>query len=116
VLKSYFFLVNSNIFRTFASRKQKVKQLNRFIRIMAKTTTTNRSLSEIAKEIKKDWGAKIYFGAKPYLNAMLSLDSVDDNYGWDSGKSMVLYFLSNASTWRGETAKRIKAELKAMVK
>lgn len=83
---------------------------------MAKTTTANRSLSEIAREIKKDWGAKIYFGAKPYLDAMLSLDSVDDNYGWDSGKSIVRYFLSNASTWRGETAKRIKAELKAMVK
>jgi len=116
VLKMLILLVNSNIFRTFASRKQKVKQLNRFIRIMAKTTTTNRSLSEIAREIKKDWGAKIYFGAKPYLNAMATLNSIDDNYGLDSGKSMVLYFLSNASTWRGETAKRIKAELKAMVK
>jgi hypothetical protein len=28
----------------------------------------------------------------------------------------VLYFLSNASSWRGEVAKAIKAELKAMVK
>jgi hypothetical protein len=47
---------------------------------------------------------------------MATLDSVNDNYGWDSGKMIVLYFLSNASTWRGETAKRIKAELKAMAK
>lgn len=83
---------------------------------MAKTTTTNRPLCEIAAEIKKDWGNKIYFGAKPYLDAMLALDSINDNYGWDSGKSIVRYFLSNASTWRGETAKRIKTELKAMVK
>lgn len=83
---------------------------------MAKTTTTNRSLSEIAREIKKDWGAKIFYGARPYLDAMLSLDSINDNYGLDSGKSIVIYFLSNASSWRGETAKRIKAELKAMVK
>jgi hypothetical protein len=85
---------------------------------MAKTTTktATRSLSEIAREIRKDWGTKVYFGAKPYLDAMATLDSVNDNYGWDSGKMIVLYFLSNASTWRGETAKRIKAELKAMAK
>ena len=83
---------------------------------MAKTTATTRPLHEIAREIRKDWGAKENFAAKPYLDAMATLDSVDDNYGWDSGKSIVLYFLGNASTWRGETAKRIKAELKAMVK
>jgi hypothetical protein len=44
------------------------------------------------------------------------LDSITDNYGADSAKSVVLYFLSNANTWRGEHAKRIKAELKGMVK
>ena len=81
---------------------------------MAKNTTT-RSLCEIAAEIKKDW-KNVYFGAKPYLDAMASLNSVNDNYGWDSGKTIVLYFLGNAATWRGDTAKRIKAELKAMVK
>lgn len=82
---------------------------------MAKTTATTRPLHEIAREIRKDW-KNVHFGAKPYLDAMASLDSVNDNYGWDSGKTIVLYFLGNASTWRGETAKRIKAELKAMVK
>lgn len=75
-----------------------------------------RPIYEIAREIKKDWGAKVNFAAKPYLDAMMSLDSIDDNYFFDSAKSVVLYFLSNASTWRGETAKRIKAELKAMCK
>ena len=74
-----------------------------------------RTLSKIASEIKKDW-EKVYFGAVPYLNAMAMLESVNDKYGMDSAKSIVLYFLSNASTWRGETAKRVKAELKAMVK
>lgn len=74
-----------------------------------------RSLSVIAWEIRKLW-TKPYFGAVPYLEAMTDLESVNDNYGWDSGKSVVLYFLSNASTWRGPDAKRIKAELKAMVK
>ena len=75
-----------------------------------------RPLYEIARDIRKDWGAKVNFAAKPYLDAMTSLTSVNDNYGWDSGDTIVRYFLSNASTWRGETAKRIKAELKAMAK
>jgi hypothetical protein len=42
------------------------------------------------------------------------LTNITDNYGQDSGKSMVLYFLANATTWRGEDAKRIKAELKKL--
>jgi len=83
---------------------------------MAKTTKNvqNRPLHEIARDIRNDW-KKPYFGAKPYLDAMATLDSIEDNYGWDSAKSIVLYFLSNASTWRGDTAKAIKKELKAMV-
>lgn len=76
---------------------------------------TTRPLYEIAADIRKDWGAKVNFAAKPYLDAMASLNSIEDNYGWDSGKSIVLYFLSNASSWRGETAKAIKKELKSMV-
>ncbi len=79
---------------------------------MAQTT---RPLYEIAADIRKDWGAKVNFAAKPYLDAMASLTSVNDNYGWDSGSTIVRYFLSNASSWRGETAKTIKKELKAMV-
>lgn len=74
-----------------------------------------RTLNEIAREIRKDWGAKVNFAAKPYLEAMLSLDTIQDKYGYDDGDSIVRYFLVNANTWRGETAKRVKAELKAML-
>ena len=73
----------------------------------------SRPLHEIAREIRRDW-TKVNYAAKPYLEAMSCLDSIRDNYYNDSGRSVVLYFLANASTWRGETAKRIKAELKAM--
>jgi hypothetical protein len=45
---------------------------------------------------------------------MESLNSIDDDYYFESGKEQVLYFLANASTWRGEDARRIKAELKEM--
>ena len=72
-----------------------------------------RSISTIAREIRADW-TKPYFGAVPYLSAMQSLDSIDDNYYEDSGKSVVLYFLANASTWKGEKARAIKAELKKL--
>lgn len=77
------------------------------------TTLTPRPIFEIAAEIRKDW-KKVYFGAVPYLAAMFSLGSITEDYGADSGKSVVLYFLANATTWRGETARRVKAELKKL--
>lgn len=82
---------------------------------MANTTTEKqRSVRTIAAEILKTW-KKPYFGAVPYIEAMLSMDKPTDNYGMDPGKEIILYFLANAQTWRGDDAKRIKAELKAMV-
>lgn len=74
-----------------------------------------RPLYEIASEIRKDW-KNISYCAAPYVKAMSCLDSVNDNYLYDSGRSIVAYFLANAGSWRGETAKRIKAELRAMIK
>ena len=81
---------------------------------MATKKTQNRPLYEIAREIEKDW-KNVHYGAKPYLDAMATLNSIDDHYYMDTAKSVVCYFLGNASTWRGETAKRIKKELKTMV-
>ena len=75
---------------------------------------TVRPLYVIANEIRGDW-KKVNYAAKPYLDAMSSLDKVTDNYIMDSGASVVLYFLSNAGSWRGDKAKEIKKELKAMV-
>lgn len=71
----------------------------------------HRPLYEIAREIRRTW-PKVWFGAKPYLEALECLNSISDNYGLDSGKSVVLYFLANAQTWRGPDARRIKKELK----
>lgn len=72
-----------------------------------------RPIAEIAEDIRLAW-PKPYFGAVPYLGAMLRLGSIHDTYGEDSAKSIVLYFLSNATTFRGEDARRLKAELKAL--
>ena len=74
-----------------------------------------RLLCDIAYEIKRDW-KNVYFGAVPYLNALCHLDSVDDVFGCESGHGIVAYFLGNATTWRGEVARRVKKELNDMIK
>jgi hypothetical protein len=73
-----------------------------------------RPIREIAQEIAQDW-KKPYFGAVPYLQAMSVLESIEDEYGYDSAREIVLYFLSNATTWRGPKAREIKEELKKML-
>lgn len=75
----------------------------------------HRPLSNIAHDIRRDW-KKVNFAAKPYLEAMLEMDQITDQYMYDSGKTIVVYFLSNAGTWKGPVAKLIKAELKGLTK
>lgn len=67
-------------------------------------------LHQIAEIISNDW-KPVHYTAKPYLDAMHGLRNITDNHGHDSGSSIVCYFLSNANTWKGETARAIKAEL-----
>ena len=78
------------------------------------TAHSYRSLSAIASQISKNW-KPVNFAAVPYLQAMYSLDTLADSYGADDARSIVLYFLCNAGSWKGETAKAVKAELKAML-
>jgi hypothetical protein len=75
----------------------------------------NMTLSAIAEVVKADW-KKVYFGAVPYLEAMGTLTSVRDNYGLDSGQTIVIYFLSNAQTWKGDVARAVKKELNKRIK
>jgi hypothetical protein len=76
-------------------------------------TTEKRSIRSIALDIRREW-IKVNYAAKPYLDAMLELNSINDKYGFDNARSIILYFLSNASSFRGERAKVLKAELKAL--
>ena len=73
-----------------------------------------RPIYQIAIDIRSDW-PKPNYAAKPYLDAMRGLQSIDDAYGMDNARSVVRYFLSNASAWRGDKARAIKAELKGML-
>ena len=73
------------------------------------------SIHQIAQVIRCDW-KNVYFGAVPYIAAMRSMTTINDKYGEDSGKSIVAYFLSNATTWRGEVAREVKKELNKRLK
>lgn len=74
----------------------------------------HRPLYDIATDISRSW-RRVSFPAQLYLDAMMELDTLDDQYGADDAASIVLYFLSNAGGWRGPQAQRIKSELRAML-
>ena len=69
-----------------------------------------RTCREIADDIRANW-----VGINPHANAhLVGLENVwEDRYRWESAESLARYFLSNASGWRGEKARELKAELKA---
>lgn len=75
---------------------------------------THRPIYEIAREINNVW-SNVYFGARPYLNAMFSLVAVTDKYGLDPATEIIQYFLANATSFRGAEARRIKIELMNIV-
>lgn len=77
--------------------------------------TAARPIYEIADEIRRDW-KDVNFAARPYLDAMRYLSDPKDMYGAEQGRWIVAYFLENSKQWKGDKAKEIKAELRAMVK
>ena len=74
-----------------------------------------RTIKEIAQEIQSDW-KNVSYSAKPYLEVMHRLNTINDKFMMDDASTIVLYFLSNAKGYRSETAKRIKNELKNLIK
>jgi hypothetical protein len=75
-----------------------------------------RPINLIAMDISMNW-ENISVHAKPYLDAMFDMRRIEEPYYYESDcKSTLLYFLSNATGWRGEDARRIKKELNAMCK
>lgn len=99
------------------NERKRDSELGRGDSAAANTTKSgHRPLDVIAREIRRDWGSKVNYAAKPYLDAMRSLNDITDNYMFDSASSVVAYFLSNASSWRGDKAREIKAELRDILK
>lgn len=78
-----------------------------------------RPLYLIAKDIRDDYRSKgkpVHPYAAPYVDAMAQLETIDQMYYADTADSVVRYALSNLSSWRGDKAREIKAELKSMLK
>ena len=73
-------------------------------------------IATVIAQDHRDQGKKVSPALRPYLDAMYHVRSVNDNYGMDSGKSIVAYALSNMSSYKGETAKAVKARLKQLLK
>lgn len=76
-----------------------------------------RTLSEIAREIQRDYRSKgkpVYFAAVPYVDALRSVHETNlaGKFYEDDVEGLVIRLLGNLGTWRGETATRVKAELK----
>jgi hypothetical protein len=59
---------------------------------------------------------QVNFAAKPYLEAMSTLKTINDNYIMDSGSSIVAYLLGNLTSWKGEMARAVKKELNRRLK
>jgi len=79
---------------------------------MARLSTM--TLSEIASLIYDDHrtqGRQVNYAAKPYLEAMTTLQHIDDNYFQDTGSSVVAYLLGNLTSWKGDVARAVKKEL-----
>jgi hypothetical protein len=75
-----------------------------------------RNLNTIAAEINTLWrrdppSPMVQRYARPYLEALEEIQTVKDNYGLESGDDIVMRFLVNVGSWRGEDARRIKEEL-----
>jgi len=73
------------------------------------------SLSDIAMVVYDDW-ANVNYAAKPYLEALQTLEKITDNYMMDSGADIVARFVGNSSSWRGPVAVAVKKELNRRLK
>ena len=77
----------------------------------------SEAIADMEKQAKakgKYWRQMFPYACQQ-ADAMLSLNSIDDNYMFDSGRMVVGSFLSNVSSWKGETARALKKELRTMM-
>jgi hypothetical protein len=84
--------------------------------------TGQRSLSQIGAEIithmhqalmKKPGTVPVWVRwAMPYAKALRQCDNTNSMYGAESARGIALYLLNNLTYWKGNDARRIKAEIK----
>ncbi len=74
-----------------------------------------RTLGQIARDALNDATLKgnARTWSTPYLHALTYCETIADTYGDDRADMVTAYALSNLSHWRGESARNVKAELRA---
>jgi hypothetical protein len=83
-----------------------------------KKQLSDMTLAELANICAADHtvaGKQMSYALVPYQQALAEMyfhDPKGNMYGYDPADHIVRYFLGNATTWRGETARNVKAELK----
>lgn len=90
---------------------------------MTETTTPRRvnagprPIKDIVADITTTWGAEKVrttgYAAKPYLEALSQVESVDEVYGDEKAEHLVRYLLSNLAQFKGAQARVLKEELRA---
>ena len=71
--------------------------------------------AQLVAAIRADWKSP-YFGAVPYLEALEGLDSWDQTFGCEDARFLGMYLLGNLRTYKGDTARQVKAILKQVTK
>ena len=74
-----------------------------------------RSLKAIAAEIRADWRPVSEY-AEDQLQGLEACESLSSRWVMETGADAANGFLINAHHWRGPVARRVKAELRAMLK
>lgn len=70
---------------------------------------------EFGNEIKINWEFPSGY-AIPYIDALCRLGDWNSHYVHEHAFGIAARFLVNASTWKGDVAKRVKSELKKILK
>lgn len=89
--------------------------MNRDVGTIAAEIINDISNQAMAKKVQTRW-RDLVPAAAPYLEAMLTLDKVDDKYGLDEGRDIILRALTNLTSYRGEKARTLKAELRELLR
>ena len=78
-------------------------------------TSGVRLINTIAWEARRDMGAKVPQSCHQSLRAMFYLKTVSDVCIHGRADEVVRDFLETSRGWRGDTARRLKAELRELV-
>jgi len=97
-------------------RQGTLARLSQTANAIEECSMQHRPLNTIAAEIKSDWRTRLNGAAVPYIEGLSELRDPRDQWFRETGADAIRGFLNNAQSWRGDVARRVKAELRAILK